>query len=323
VARILTHEQKQLAFRLRGRGLRLVDIAREALHRADVGLMVREGRFRTGAPDEWAPRHGALGLGVRVLVEIVRLRYIGEGYFGSSGGRGLMTNLLAVESVGAGWKWLAILIAFAAVALLFGAVAISSRNGGLWKLIQGEDGAASTSKFQWLLWLIVVLFSYIALWILRARQGDYSAIPNVPKNVLIVLGVSTGTMVAAKGITSGYVASNRTAKQNRNADDLMGGIFADDAGYPEIAKIQIVGFTFVTVGIFLATVIHQIASNPPLTSLPDIDASLMVLMAISSGGYLAKKVVSITPAAGPAGAGPAGAGPAGAGPAGAGPAEPV
>jgi len=63
MAGILTHEQKQLAFRLRGRGWRLVDIAREVGCTAPmVGLMVRDGRFTTGLPDQWQPRPGCLGI---------------------------------------------------------------------------------------------------------------------------------------------------------------------------------------------------------------------------------------------------------------------
>lgn len=43
---ILTHEQKQLAFRLRARGWQLVDVAREIGCTAPmVGLMVREGCY--------------------------------------------------------------------------------------------------------------------------------------------------------------------------------------------------------------------------------------------------------------------------------------
>ena len=61
MAGILTHEQKQLAFRLRARGWRLVDIAREIGCTAPmVGLMVRDGRFTTGVPDPWQPRPGCL-----------------------------------------------------------------------------------------------------------------------------------------------------------------------------------------------------------------------------------------------------------------------
>src|SRR5688572_13636382 len=73
MASILTHEQKQLAFRLRARGWRLVDIAREIGCTAPmVGLMVRDGRFTSGVPDGWEPRPGCLGIGDReeILVGI-------------------------------------------------------------------------------------------------------------------------------------------------------------------------------------------------------------------------------------------------------------
>src|SRR4051812_22833465 len=70
---ILSHEQKQLAFRLRARGWRLVDIAREIECSAPmVGLMVRAGRFTTGVPDQWEPRSGCLSIADReeILVGI-------------------------------------------------------------------------------------------------------------------------------------------------------------------------------------------------------------------------------------------------------------
>ena len=73
MAGILTHEQKQLAFRLRARGWRLVDIAREIGCSAPmVGLMVRAGRFTTGVPDVWEPRAGCLSIAEReeILVGI-------------------------------------------------------------------------------------------------------------------------------------------------------------------------------------------------------------------------------------------------------------
>ena len=73
MAGILTHEQKQLAFRLRARGWPLVDIAREIGCTAPmVGLMVREGRFTSGLPDAWEPRPSCLSIADReeILVGI-------------------------------------------------------------------------------------------------------------------------------------------------------------------------------------------------------------------------------------------------------------
>jgi hypothetical protein len=69
-------------------------------------------------------------------------------------------------------------------------------------------------------------------------------------------------------------------------------VLADDDGQPDIGKVQMIGFTFVAVGIFVATLIHQLASTPVTTTLPDIDSSLLVLMGISQGGYLGSKLFS-------------------------------
>jgi transposase, IS30 family len=59
----LTNTQKQMAFRLKAQGWSLVDIGRQIGCSAPmVGLMVRDGRFRTGLPDDWSPRAGCLSI---------------------------------------------------------------------------------------------------------------------------------------------------------------------------------------------------------------------------------------------------------------------
>ena len=80
--------------------------------------------------------------------------------------------------------------------------------------MNGFDGFASTSKLQWFLWLVVIIFAYTALWVLRAEQSDLSALnKHTGQHVLTVLGFSTGTAAGpAKGITSGYV-------QTANSDE--------------------------------------------------------------------------------------------------------
>ena len=164
------------------------------------------------------------------------------------------------------------------------------------ELVNGFDGFASTSKLQWFLWLVVIIFAYTALWVLRAEQSDWSALNKIPVNVLTVLGFSTGTAAVAKGITSGYVQTAKVTKpgppQVGATAANTGGIFQDDSGAPELAKIQMMGFTIIAIGIFLATVIHQIVTDDISAGVPDIDSSLLVLMGISQGGYLGKKLVT-------------------------------
>ncbi len=204
------------------------------------------------------------------------------------------TQLAAAGALSPGWKSLAVLSGLGLLAVLYVATAVTS--GGKWdprELFKGADGRLSTSKFQWLLWIVVVAYAYTVLWVLRAEQGNYAAISEVPVNLLTVLGFSTGTAAAAKGITSGYVQTSRVAKNNVTA----GGILSDDSGAPELAKIQVMGFTLIALIIFLVTLAHQIASNPVISSLPNLDSSLLVLMGISSGGYLGKKLVTFSPPA--------------------------
>jgi IPT/TIG domain len=212
--------------------------------------------------------------------------------------------LAASAAVSPGSRWVAVLIGLAVLVLLYLVTAVTSGQWNPWKFVEGADGWASTSKLQWFLWIVVILFAYTALWVLRADQGHYSAISQVPVNLLTVLAFSTGTAAAAKGITSAYVQSNRVSKPSRAAAPAGApggaaapagpkpGILNDDSGVPELAKIQVMGFTLVAIGIYLATVIHQIVSHPVITSLPNIDTSLLVLMGISQGGYLGKKLVT-------------------------------
>jgi hypothetical protein len=203
-------------------------------------------------------------------------------------------------AIAAGSKAGAILIAAGFLVVLYGVAVVITRHWRLKDLLNGFDGLGSTSKFQWFLWLIAILYGYVAIWVLRAWQGDYTALSNIPVNTLTVLGFSTGTAAAAKGITLGYVQTGKVAKTgapDNSTAATSGGIFQDDSGAPELAKIQMIAFTIIAIGIFLATVFHQIATGDIKDGLPNIDSSLLVLMGISQGGYLGKKLVTFgTPA---------------------------
>ena len=205
-----------------------------------------------------------------------------------------------VPAISAGSKWGAVLIGVAFLGVLYVVTALITGHWRLKELFAGFDGVGSTSKLQWLLWLIVIGFGYVAIWVLRAEHGDYTALSDIPVNLLTVLGFSTATAAAAKGITAGYVQTGKVAKTGMPANPTAattGGIFQDDGGSPELAKIQMMAFTIIGIGIFLATVLHQIAIGDVTDSLPNIDSSLLVLMGISQGGYLGKKLVTFgTPA---------------------------
>jgi hypothetical protein len=209
------------------------------------------------------------------------------------------------------------LLAVVAGLVVLGAVWIVyqlvSGSWTVWKLADGQDGALSTSKLQWFVWLAVILFSYTVLWVARVSAGHYVAISDIPTNVLAVLGLSTGSAVLAKGITSSQVANGHVVKPKPAAEAPdppdppepgqdqagqpapaapRGGALSDDDGVFDLGKVQMVAFTAIAVLIYLATVLHRLRTDPVNTGLPNIDSSLLVLMGISHGGYLGKKLVS-------------------------------
>jgi hypothetical protein len=179
-----------------------------------------------------------------------------------------------------GW---AVLGGLAAVVLFFGSARAVSQRGAA-GLITGADGKSSTSKFQFFLWTAVIVFSYVALFVARWERGTIRPVGEIPTNVLITLGFSATTLAAAKAITTAYVANGRLSP----GSSVNGGLLTDDAGQSDLAKTQLVAWTFIGVFVYLVTVFKA----DPGAGLPDIDGALMVLMGLGHGAYLGKKLVT-------------------------------
>lgn len=193
------------------------------------------------------------------------------------------------------------------LALLWVLYRIFSGTWNLWKLAEGADGKASTSKLQWLLWTVVVIFSYVVVYAARAWQGNFSAISSIPENLLIVMGFSITSMVAAKGITVSYVRKGQISKAPAGAtpgiagasgngssdttDTAFGPVVNDDEGYPDLSKIQIMAWTVIGIIIYLIRLGYEVNAGGAV-ELPNIDSSLMVLMGLGQGAYLGKKLVT-------------------------------
>lgn len=167
---------------------------------------------------------------------------------------------------------------------------------GIWNAIRGEDGRASTSKFQVFLWTSVVVFAYVAIMGLRWRTGATQPLPDIPGNLLAALGISIGTATAAAAVTANNVEHGRESK-GMTAEKGLAPIFQNDAGEIDLGKVQLVAWTFIAVAVFLALVFAVLASGSADASLPDIDPALMVLTGLGSAAYLGKKLVpTATPA---------------------------
>jgi len=179
---------------------------------------------------------------------------------------------------------------------IFGMLGLEAKKNsddtkGIRTMYKGQDGATSSSKFQFLLWICVVLYAYIIIVsdaYMNHRMGSLGL--SVPDNLLLAMGLSTTTMLAAKGITSKYVEAKKVDKSDTKE---KGGLFYDDNGYPDLSQIQLISWTVIGVGIFLLKTLSDVIGSPgTVTGLPDIDQTLLMLMGIGQGAYIGKKIVT-------------------------------
>ena len=194
-----------------------------------------------------------------------------------------------------------------------------------WALVIGEDGQPSTSKFQMFIWTAAVVFAFLAIYQVRFGAGFRDDLPGIPDNLLIAMGISVVTAVSAKAIAMNSASNGASAAAApappapapaapapdpalpaigppapAPSASSKSGIFCDDEGRPDFGKVQLVLWTLIAVGVFLAEVFAKIHDPEcPITTkgvitcglnLPDIGPTLMILMGLGHGAYLGKKM---------------------------------
>ena len=165
-------------------------------------------------------------------------------------------------------------------------------GGSISSLYEGTDGRPSTSKFQFFAWTAVVVFAYAAIYSLKISAHHFDAINEIPKNVLIAMGMSVISAAAAKSITVSYISTGRITKSVASSGSAsFSAIFQDDSGFPDLSKVQMIAWTFIAIATYLIAVGSKIHQSD-YSSLPDIDSALMVLMGLGHGAYLGKKLVT-------------------------------
>jgi hypothetical protein len=73
-----------------------------------------------------------------------------------------------------------------------------------------NDGAASLSRFQFLIFTFVIAFGYVLLIFHSLSTGKFDSLPDVSNGALGLMGISAGSYALGKGIqTSGDVAKHQ------------------------------------------------------------------------------------------------------------------
>lgn len=173
-------------------------------------------------------------------------------------------------------------------------------------LFLGQDNRYSTSKFQAVLWFWMVLSAYLAVTAQRLIMAGPSYIGGVdiPRNLLMLSGISMLGFAASKAITASKVAAGKAEPTNNNSDGgkppavtaKVGDLVSDDFNRTDLGDFQIVVITGVAVVVYAISVVDFMSTFQfkRSISLPEIDAVLLAIFGLGQAGYLGKKAAGET-----------------------------
>ncbi|MGH3009228.1 MAG: hypothetical protein ACRDLM_07475 [Gaiellaceae bacterium] len=197
----------------------------------------------------------------------------------------------------AGWArlvaWLAILALLTALTMVIG-------HGVTAQAIRGvfidDRNRVSTARVQVGIWGAIVLSGYLAA--VLANAALHLADPllvTVPQTLWAAMGVSTTSFVASPFMLhqrkkqGGKMAKN-PEPTNARWRDMVTGEEESTTNSVDIAKLQMVLVTIILVlayGIALGYALYT--EHGKITTLPKVNDAFAILLAISHGGYLARK----------------------------------
>jgi hypothetical protein len=190
-------------------------------------------------------------------------------------------------------------------------------------LILGQDNRYSNSKFQTVLWFGIVVTCYLAVsWIRFDAVHDLIGNINIPKNLLLLSGMSAFTYAAAKGITTSKVNAAKAAgkgdvKPSAGTPSLLMDLTHDD-GQPatagqgaadgqgardskaknstrrlDLGDTQMVMVTLLAVAVYVVVIWNFLGAIPKTAyvDLPDVDSTILATFGLGQGAYLTKKAV--------------------------------
>ena len=194
--------------------------------------------------------------------------------------------------------------------LLFGGKAFTDNYFGA--LIDGRK-KVSVSRFQMILWTIVVLSSVYAIAVNNVRFLDNppeEAVVSdgetkdpldihIPDILLVLMGLSASAAVGSTLIKKQQKEDDaiepltvNTTKEEAKFSDMFKNEFDPENIRLDLTKIQMFYATIVLVIAYLYSILIDLDGNAFIDGMPEISAGLVGLLTVSHGTYLVSKSVS-------------------------------
>lgn len=148
-----------------------------------------------------------------------------------------------------------------------------------------SNGFPTLAKFQFVLWTLVIAFSYFAIHIIIIIGTDYTDLHGqdahaIPENLLAMMGISVAVSVI------------KVSKTEISGEKSFRSIFYNLQGNLDLAQFQMFLWTIIGISIYLYTLFDEIITVSSIYELflPDISPTLLILMGLSQGAYLGSKL---------------------------------
>ncbi len=189
------------------------------------------------------------------------------------------------------FTWIAIFLLLLLSSLTIGHGTTNKWNG----LLIDERNKISLSRFQMMLWILIILSAFLTAALINVRINPLNALAiDVPIELLALIGISTTSLVGAPLALStkrDQVMSNDTRYDARWSDMFMGEEIANQ-GRLDVGKVQMFYFTIILAVAYIgALVVMFIGTSNTINSFPSLNDGLVTLLGISHAGYLVNKAV--------------------------------
>jgi hypothetical protein len=202
--------------------------------------------------------------------------------------------------VSGAWIWFSLVVAAAIIYLIvrFGYIGLLNKaDKHLLDVVYNTDNYPSLAKFQFLLWTFVIAWAFTWIWLMRLWGGQYG-VPSfdiIPANILTLMGISVAVPITSGAIGSVKYQSLRQAGGKKKGVKHPLSTMLYEFEQPSLSRLQMLLWTFIGIFIYLITLYVFVISNldtPACLALPDIDATIVVLMGLSQGAYVGGKLVA-------------------------------
>lgn len=208
-------------------------------------------------------------------------------------GSGLMTRDNLASSA---WLLLAWLLTIFLVIGCFAVIGQLPPRSDWRGVLIDQRNKISLSRLQLVAWSVLVLAAVISEGIINAGWGRASPLAlSIPKELWILLGISTASFVAAPLVLGTKGNALDTNEVNQHAwRDIFYGDDTGNADQVDFSKVQQFFFTVVLVAVYAVDIGSILAAaNPSSTQLafPALDPGFIGIMAVSQTAYIAYKAV--------------------------------